>query len=348
MRAIADIDTTVTDEDLRALIEQEERRSGLRPDGNVDAVEIERRRVQISFVGLLVVVAVLAVGAIRVFNDDARVLVGNDTLAAVAMAFLAGVFAVYAIDKDRHLKRLLSLGEALLAVERRTAERVLERAAFAVDELALHESLDLDRCADELARRMRDAVGAAEVRVVLGTSDSYGVVASATSRETAASLRAPRAIIDAAISSGEAVTMRADHTWSDEPEAFGSAVCAPIGTGADTLGVVLVAARAGATFSADEVNWIMGLAARSGRALHNARLFEAALMRAEYLGQRTVATMVNELTLVAEAIGDVADRLDDAQTPVEERALLLGGLRRTGDRLDAMTARARFHMAEAD
>jgi hypothetical protein len=71
-------------------------------------------------------------------------------------------------------------------------------------------------------------------------------------------------------------------------------------------------------------------------------------MRAEYLGQRTVATMADELSLVAGAIGEVADRLADPNTPEPERGLLLDGLRRTGERIEAMTVRARGFMAEPE
>lgn len=346
MRVASVIETTVTDADIRALIEEEERRSGLRPDGTVDAVEIERRRVQISFIGLVVVGAVLALGAIRVFNDDTRVLIGNDALAALVMSFLAGVFAVYAIDKDRHLKRLLFLGDALLAVERRTAVRLLERAAFSVDELALHGTLDLETCTNQFAQRLRAAVGAAEVRVVLGTADTYGMVARAADHSSGASLRAPRTVIEAAMSGGAAVTMRVDHTWSDAFAEFGTGVCAPIGSGPDAIGVALVASRAATTFTSDEIDWIAGFATRAAGAIRNARQFEAALMRAEYLGQRTVATMAEELNLVARAISGVAQRLADTATPESERMLLLDGLHRTGARIEAMTARAREHMAE--
>lgn len=344
MSATAVIDTTVTDEDLRALIEEEERRSGLRPDGNVDAVEIERRRVQISFLGLLVVGAVLGLCAIRVFNDDTHVWVGNESLATMIMAFLAGVFAVYAIDKDRHLKRLLILGEHLLAVERRAAARVLERAAFSVDELALHRTLALDPTTNELARRVLAAVDGAEVAVHLGDETGLHGAASRARTGSPVGLRAPRSVAEAVLVSGESVAMRVDDAWTDRPDAFGSVVCARLGDDASVPGVVVVASGAGRSFTADEIEWITGYARHAATAVRNAQLFEAALLRAEYLGQRTVATMADELGLVAGAIGEVATRLADPATPAPERGLLLDGLRRTGERIAAMTDRAREHL----
>lgn len=339
----------VTDEGLRELIEQEERKSGLRPDGEVDAVAIERRRVQITSVGALVLVALVATTVVRLLGSDTRAWSLDPTLLAVVMTFVAGGFAAYAFDKERHLKRLTELGDRLLAVEKATAQRVLERAAYADDELALHESVNLAAVLDEfLARALAIVEGAEAVVLLMSDEDHARPVAARTADGSPPRLRLPGSIVQSVLGSREPFLLPLDRMWVSGSGAvrYGSVVVAPIGEGDETLGVIAVAARAGSSYAPSDLEWLTGYARRAAGAIANARAYEGALLRAEYLGQRAVATVVDELRLVAHAIDEVATRLRGEDLAGDERSLLLDGLARTGERLARTADRARAAMVE--
>ena len=88
--------------------QREERLVGLRPDGHVTPVEIQRRRLQIVLVMLLVFVG-LAVTTIAndVWNDlrNQDLWFDPETIRIAMIVFAAG-FAVYVLEKEHHLKRL--------------------------------------------------------------------------------------------------------------------------------------------------------------------------------------------------------------------------------------------------
>ena len=158
-------------------IELEEKRVGLPTDQPLTDGAIARRRVQIAVV--LAAAGFVALGA--VFAAHGLVRVG-----AIALAVL---FGAYAMEKDRHLRRLALLRGDSLRITLVVANELMFSGALAGDRELLDLRDGIGRAAGRLAAGLADVVRADCTRLrLLGPS---GEVPVAAEREVAARQSVP-------------------------------------------------------------------------------------------------------------------------------------------------------------
>ncbi len=144
----------------------EERRVGIRTDQPLTDGAIARRRIQIAIVlgasGFVALFAVfLAAGVVR-----------------AGAIMLAAVFGAYAVEKDRHLRRLASLRGDSMRITLAVASELMLSGALASDPELLDLRDGIGRAAGRLAAGLADVVGAECTRLrLLGPSGEVPVAA---------------------------------------------------------------------------------------------------------------------------------------------------------------------------
>jgi hypothetical protein len=158
---------------------REERYVGIRPGRPVSKAVIRRRRRQLEAVAVLVFFGlVLTTLRSQIWSTGADGLINPDYLRA-AMITCAGGFIAYALEKEKHLRKLTMLdGEA-----RRTnlfvADAILRAAALSEDLELMHSTLVLDEVVDRVAARVQKRLDAGETAVrVLVAGGELPVAAS--------------------------------------------------------------------------------------------------------------------------------------------------------------------------
>ena len=122
---------TVALEELRDEIRREELSVGLSTERPLTRRDIDRRRRQIAYVGLVVFFGVV-VSTLRanVWGNSREMMIDPNWLRAAAIT-AAGGFIAYVVEKERHLRRLAFLESEEHAVQLVIADRLLESAALA-------------------------------------------------------------------------------------------------------------------------------------------------------------------------------------------------------------------------
>lgn len=132
-------------EELREQIVVEERRAGLRADGRVTNDEIQRRRLQIALVALVVLAGLLfTTMANDVWQSFRRQSWIDAGAARTALVVFSLGFAVYVYDKEQHLKRLSSLGRHGERIDLELGARLLRAGAIAAAVEDVTGALELD------------------------------------------------------------------------------------------------------------------------------------------------------------------------------------------------------------
>lgn len=126
---------------LRYEIEREQRSAGL-PPGAATVGEIRRRRHQVALTGVVAGLGLVVVTfLVPLWGDDGSAAVVHPDLLRAAMIVVTLGFVAYAVDKERHLRRLDRLGEAQHEVHVAVADRLLRtsrRASMAREEMVLY------------------------------------------------------------------------------------------------------------------------------------------------------------------------------------------------------------------
>jgi hypothetical protein len=138
---------------LHREIEHEERRVGIRPQVAVTESMITRRQVQIAIVLALVVAALLGVA----FMPRTSI---QTPLMRVFTIALAVLLAVYAVEQDRHLRRLRALAADAQRVTRAVADALAQSGVLRLDNEVLLLRDSFRESADQLANGLADALGA--------------------------------------------------------------------------------------------------------------------------------------------------------------------------------------------
>lgn len=145
---------TATITTLARQIEHEERIVGIRPDVRVTRAVIARRQVQVAFVCLGVAIALVGVA----FSPRGTFLLKVLTvLLAVAMTW-------YAVEQDRHLRRLARLTHESRAIDLAVVDALTSSGALAVDRAVLRVRKHLEHVGLVIAVGLVDVLAAASVR----------------------------------------------------------------------------------------------------------------------------------------------------------------------------------------
>lgn len=348
-------DRTIEIDAVRADIEREERLVGLRPDGFVTPVEIRHRRHQILGVMLLVFVGLAATTLANDLWDAFR---RSDTwidpgVVRIGMIVFAAGFAVYVLEKEHHLKRLMTLGRRAEELDLVLAERILMSAIVAEATETVTTSIDLEQVLAQVLHEGDRLVGASMASISLVNDD--GRLEEAWTR--GASIAAGRRLVSESVLLQVAVSrepfllvgpLPTELVDDDLEVALGAAALAGAAPGPDAggdvlarpaarstsvsvaviplvrddavLGVLTVAALPGRRYSTDDLDVLTRLAAPAAQALANARRFEAARLQ-DFGG---IDTRREELREIGRSIRDAAAlaRRDDLGR--DERDALLG------------------------
>lgn len=249
---------------------QEERAAGWRRPRPVSERDIRRRRRQISGVAVVLffglVVTTLRSDLAGAAADDA--LFDPDLLRAATIT-VSGAFIAYAVEKERHLRRLHVLGEAVRRTDLAVADRLLEAAALASVGDALQSAAVVAEVVERTAAQARALLDAGGVSVrLLGPGGSLAVAARAgdPSRSVGGEVLAARAAVARAA------------LLLPGPDS-GDRLAAPLVVDGRVLGVVEATASPGERFDRADAAVLASATGRAAVALDRARRYEQALWR---------------------------------------------------------------------
>lgn len=293
--------------DLREHIAREERVAGLRADGFVTRHAIQRRRLQIVLVSLLVLAGlVVTTVANDIWSDFRRHSWIDPELARVAMIVFSAAFAVYVLDKEQHLKRLSAMGHQVEELDLAVAERLLDAALLADTTRALTTTLSLVGVLSRLlehAERLLDApIGTVSLLTQGGElheAAAHGPPCIGGRRLVAESIQVQVALAREPLLLSGPMPMELGDRLVDARR-VASVLCVPLAHDEDVIGVLTVAAAPGRRFEARDVETASRLAATATAAIANARRHEAALVelgRAEELGPSPVDDEIGSHTI---------------------------------------------------
>jgi hypothetical protein len=316
---------------VRADIEREERLVGLRPDGFVTSVQIQRRRLQIVLVMLLVFVGLAAT---TIANDIWNNLKSQGTwldpeTIRIGMIIFAAGFAVYVLEKEYHLKRLSFLGRRAQELDLVLAERMLMSAVLAEATETVTTSIDLEEVLARILHEGDRLVGASLASIALvndgghleeawtrgvSVTDGRRLVAESVLLQVAVS-REPLLLV------GPLPSELTDQTRGPAPVA--SVALIPLVWADTVLGVLSVAALPGQRYSTGDLDVLTRLASPASQAIANARRYEAARLRdfdgidtrreeLREIGQsiRDAVTLARRDDLEPDEVSELFDRID--------------------------------------
>jgi hypothetical protein len=267
---------TVALEDLRDEIRREEVCAGLSPERPLTRADIERRRRQIAEVGLFVFFGVVITTLhANVWGSGHGGLIDPNLLRAATIT-AAGAFIAYVVEKDRHLRRLVSLEGEERAVQLAIADRLLEAAAFADASRSVQGSLVLERVLQQTLERLRDLVGADSASIRLLSADGQLRVA-AIDGPPGTPVRLGGVALATRVGLAHEAMLLPGPGGRHDPD-HGLVMGAPIMLGDQLLGVLQLGARADEPFGAVDLEIVSAFAERVALALNHSRLYEDALV----------------------------------------------------------------------
>jgi hypothetical protein len=252
---------------LHEEIVREERVVGIRPGASMSPSAIKRRRRQLECVAALVFFGlVLTTLRAQVWGTRGDSLIDPNWLRA-AMITCAGGFIAYALEKEKHLRRLTVLDMEVRRTNLYVADAILRSAALSDDLEFMHATLVLDEVVDRVAGRAQRRLDAAEAAVrLLVAGGELPVVASRVGRGGPAPGGGRTAL-------AEQVAL-ARLPRRNEPDAGGpSIIAAPLVHYGRLLGVLEVVAGPERQFDHVDLAVLTALAERAAVAIGHARAY---------------------------------------------------------------------------
>jgi hypothetical protein len=262
-----------TIEDLRDQITREERVANVRADGTISAAEIHRRRRQMFFVAVVVLVGLLFTTVANDVWTEVRDRSWIDPeLARIVLIGFGVISAAYLYDKEQHLKRLSRLGRDVQDLDAALAASMLRSAVVADAIEVVHCTIDLDEVVQSVVEQSCLLVGAGSASLRLADEEGE--------------LRAVATQVD--LSSGE--PPEAGEPSDDllrvvgrtrEPALLNSGtvsvLCVPLVRDGRLMGLVRLSAGAANRFDDDDVAILQRFSGAAAHAIGNAQRHEAAL-----------------------------------------------------------------------
>jgi hypothetical protein len=257
--------TVRTDQDLRAELAAEQRRAGLRDPGVASMAAVEQRRRQVAAVAVvdtlgLVVAMLMTIGVIDLGDDG---LIGARTARDASIGF-AVCMVLYAFDKERHLRRFVEERDALVALDGEVAGHLLASGLLLDAATAVHSSLELDTVLAEVVDHGQALAGSS--RAVLFLAEEHEPMQAAVDRDGVAEQE--RATVAMVVESGSVVVA----TTVDVTR-----IGVPVTADGELLGVLVLVDTPGGALLDDLRTLLTAYGAIAGRALANARRYEAAM-----------------------------------------------------------------------
>lgn len=256
-------------EDLREEISREERVVNLPADGAVRPAEIQRRRLQIFLIAVVVVIGLVFTTMVNDVWTELRDQAWLDPqVTRIALAVFAAWVAYYVYDKEQHLKRLSRLGADVDELDRELAAGLLH-SALVLDALeAVHSTLELDEVTAHIVEQACALYGAPVGRLHLVDEDGLPHLAHHHDLGHGVSAPPPDELV--------AMVIRERHP-AQVATASGPALAVPLVHGGALIAVLSVAQPPTGRFSDEAGALLARFAESAATALANARRYEAAV-----------------------------------------------------------------------
>jgi GAF domain len=261
---------------------REEKSVGIRPGQPVSTAAIRRRRRQLEWVALLVFFGlVLTTLRSQVWGaHDHNALIDPNWLRA-AMITCAGGFIAYALEKEKHLRRLTLLDVEARRTNLFVADAILRAAALSEDLEFLHATLVLDEVVDRVAGRAQKRLNAAETAVrLLVAGGELPIAASRVGPAGPVTVAGRTALAEQV---ALARLPRRHEPDGDDP----ATMAAPLMHYGRLLGVIEAVAAPGCRFDNVDLAILTALAERSAVAIGHARAHGELLEQADLTGGGT-------------------------------------------------------------
>jgi two-component system, OmpR family, sensor histidine kinase KdpD len=303
------------------LIRQEARVAGLRDFRTPSLEAVERRRLQLWILTAVLLVSIsMGVVFISTWQTSATRVFAGTPVMRIAVVLLSIAFCVYAIEKERHLRKL-----SRLLIDERVLTTALSNRLREVELLleagkAMNDVLELSVVLNTMLRSVVELLDSDSGSVML-TEGADLVVAVAHGNEHAdgGRVRLGEGIAGHVAETGEALLVQGKVDSGDFPGVESheiqvqSAISAPLVHRDELLGVLNVNSTGGKVFTEFDLRAVSLFAEQAAAAIANARLYEVEQAQVEELTQLNrmkgefVALVSHELrTPIASIIGAVA------------------------------------------
>jgi two-component system, OmpR family, sensor histidine kinase KdpD len=339
----------MTDDDERVTerIRQEARVAGLRDFRTPSLEAVERRRLQLWILTAILLISVsLGVVFVSTWQTSVTKVFAGTPVMRIAIVLLSIAFSVYAIEKERHLRKL-----SRLLIDERVLTTALSNRLREVELLleagkAMNDVLELSVVLDTMLGSAIELLGSDSGSVMLREGDEL-VVAYAHGNAQAAGrrVRLGEGIAGHVAESREAILVQGKADSGDFPGLVSndlgvhSAISAPLIHRDELLGVLNVNSSGDRVFTEFDLRAVSLFAEQAAAAIANARLYEVERSQVEELTHldrmksQFVALVSHELRApIASIIGaiasarkpEMAEHRKELQDVVEMAALHLG------------------------
>lgn len=253
---------------LQDEIIREERYVGIRPGQPVSRDVIRSRRRQLELVAMLVFFGlVLTTLRAQIWGTHSHAGLINPDYLRAAMITCAGGFIAYALEKEKHLRRLTVLDLEARRTNLFVADAMLRAAALSDDLELMHATLVLDEVADRVATRVQKRLDAGESAVRLLVAGGELPVAASRVGADGPVTAAGRSALAEQVALAR-VPRRRDGE-GDEPDV----IAVPLVHYGRLLGVAEAVGRPGRRFDNVDLAILTALAERAAVALGHARAY---------------------------------------------------------------------------
>jgi two-component system sensor histidine kinase KdpD len=337
------------DDRVTERIEREARVAGLRDFRTPSLEAVERRRLQLWLLTAILLVSIsLGVVFVSMWQTAATRAFASTPVLRIAVVLLTVAFCVYAIEKERHLRRL-----SRLLIDERVLTTALSNRLREVELLldagkAMNDVLELSLVLDTILRSAVELLGGDSGSVMLLEEDEL-VVACARGNAHAedSRVRLGEGISGHVAATREALLVHGKASPADFPglmphaKPVASAISAPLIHRESLLGVLNVNAAGDRVFSEFDLRAVSLFAEQAAASIANARLYEverahvAELTHLNRLKSEFVALVSHELrTPIASIIGAVSSsrkpemeaHREELHEIVQRAALRLGAM----------------------
>ncbi len=330
-------------------IRHEARVAGLR-EARAPSIEmVERRRMQLWFLTVVIVIVLGLATLVASWSAGTVLVTGEPWILRAAVAALGLGFCVYAVEKEIHLHRLSRLLVDERILNSAMAHRLQMNAALFNAGKALNSVLDLDDVLDAILANALDLLGGATGSVMLvEDEESLRVVA----------VRGSRLARDAKVKLGESIAGRVAKSrepllisgvvaptdypgYEDREHTTASAMCVPLVNRGQLLGVLNISAYSERDFDEHDLQVLSLFAEPVAAAIAKAGLYEAErahvaqLLDSDRMKTQFVASVSHELRTPITSIRGAVSASRRQITP-EQRVELLEVIERQSLRLQSM------------